>query len=982
MSNNHFARRLAAIVGTSDQCRSDKILAQMNNNNRNLSKKSMPISSIGEVLTRFMAPGYDRGLKIESGRRRTQLKFLLRVWPVDAQTQAVSQEIDAAVWKNSQQLLDLVNSYFNTGKYHGIEAALITPIFEVIRNIKVKRADNNVVIQQIIRELLPILRDPTTDPELVGKMFRHYSTVTDLDDPQYTSVIASLNIDQLTTEYHSDYPRFLTEAEIKQIADQLPVPTARITRIREHIHQELKDDLSRTLRTIKVPPSQLSALTRLIITDYRQAPIRANYPVGITAAEAMGGPITQMALNSFHSSGSSKSISLGYKAFEEIANASKVIKNPVMTIAYRDPTMTFDRILDKVPDTVSVSMKEMVRDIDVYGSQDRQLEYWYHLYRIATGRPLPTANYFLRIQLDPVAMFEHKISLQYLTNSIDKLLKLLLGDIELVHSTEAENIIDIYPVLSTVSAGLKKGGLTVGESNTVPPEKLLLSNIIKPAIMDRSFGGIKGIEELLPSKGYSTLGLILTETELDNGWWQLELDIRLIKKSGFRAERVAILAALIGYTIRDRHPVSDIYLENYLFVQHLEADKQAIKPRDLLRKAVDADRELEDAYEASRKQRGHRKIRRAPSLISIFAENYLGETTGINMGKILQRSDVDYRYTLCNNMHEIFRYFGIGAVRNYLVQTFYEFLNNNGSYIDARHFTLMADQMTRVGFITPLNFMGANRQQTYSTMTLATQSGAYTVFSDTAIIGRREPLLSYSDMTFTGQITVKNPNPDFKIEYDTLANIDSSVLTELVQPSFNMPFSSSQDYVSDTRPTDLLGMNLPASIIDTLVTSEREAASRRPVIQKTTKAVERADLDTPAPATRTPSVLKQVGAKLGSELVVTNQTTVYKPKFKPIVESWRWTPDHQFVKELQEPQQAIYLLAVPQVAAPVIGDAGILDSALTYANYLLAKLPSRTKVKLTQPLPLSYTFDQLILPATPSVPTPAQLLTFSMQVVR
>lgn len=81
-------------------------------------------------------------------------------------------------------------------------------------------------------------------------------------------------------------------------------------------------------------------------------------------------------------------------------------------------------------------------------------------------------------------------------------------------------------------------------------------------------------------------------------------------------------------------------------------------------------------------------------------------TLGSNLQKVLEVKGVDTRRTTCNNIHEILKVFGIEAARMSIVNNAMETLKEGGLDVDVRHVMLVADMMTADGNIKAIGRYG------------------------------------------------------------------------------------------------------------------------------------------------------------------------------------------------------------------------------------------------------------------------------------
>lgn len=81
-------------------------------------------------------------------------------------------------------------------------------------------------------------------------------------------------------------------------------------------------------------------------------------------------------------------------------------------------------------------------------------------------------------------------------------------------------------------------------------------------------------------------------------------------------------------------------------------------------------------------------------------------TLGSNLSKVLEVKGVDTRRIYCNNIHEILKVFGIEAARMSIVNNAMETLKEGGLDVDVRHIMLVADMMTADGNIKAIGRYG------------------------------------------------------------------------------------------------------------------------------------------------------------------------------------------------------------------------------------------------------------------------------------
>ena len=92
------------------------------------------------------------------------------------------------------------------------------------------------------------------------------------------------------------------------------------------------------------------------------------------------------------------------------------------------------------------------------------------------------------------------------------------------------------------------------------------------------------------------------------------------------------------------------------------------------------------------------------------AQDWLLETDGSNVAKVMAEPRVDQVRTTSNDIVEIFTTFGIEGARKAIEQEMNTVISFGGSYVNARHLSLLCDIMTTKGFLMAITRHGVNRQ--------------------------------------------------------------------------------------------------------------------------------------------------------------------------------------------------------------------------------------------------------------------------------
>lgn len=188
------------------------------------------------------------------------------------------------------------------------------------------------------------------------------------------------------------------------------------------------------LRKWRLSQKALEWVHREIERKFLDSLANSGEMVGVVSAQSMGEPATQMTLNTFHMSGTSKAnATRGVPRLKEIIHLSKNLKSPSLTI-YLDDEHKRDQ--EKAEKVRNRTHRTLIRDLvaktfiyfeptaDKVHPSDRQLIDTYRLFEeeLATG-PRSSSPWVLRFQLDPREMLERGISIEDIEFVLSKVLE-------------------------------------------------------------------------------------------------------------------------------------------------------------------------------------------------------------------------------------------------------------------------------------------------------------------------------------------------------------------------------------------------------------------------------------------------------------------------------------------------------------------------------------------------------------------------------
>ena len=180
--------------------------------------------------------------------------------------------------------------------------------------------------------------------------------------------------------------RYLTSDEIDHIVSVIAEPRGPLSSVNESIVISMRDTYRKMLQYEQISPDGIEELRTEFMVKQRQAQVLPGKTAGLQAAEAEMKPVMQTALNTFHNSGSSKSVSGGIKQIQGLMRQHTPSK-VYITILFKK-ILDFDTIfLKKRIDIVEVRLDQLLDNmaynaIDIMTTDVEPLEgtppFWYY----------------------------------------------------------------------------------------------------------------------------------------------------------------------------------------------------------------------------------------------------------------------------------------------------------------------------------------------------------------------------------------------------------------------------------------------------------------------------------------------------------------------------------------------------------------------------------------------------------------------------
>ncbi len=129
---------------------------------------------------------------------------------------------------------------------------------------------------------------------------------------------------------------------------------------------------------------------------------------------------------------------------------------------------------------------------------------------------------------------------------------------------------------------------------------------------------------------------------------------------------------------------------------------------------------------------------------------YVLVTEGSNLEQVLKVEGVDYRRTITNNIREIEEVLGIEAAREAIIREIKDVLEDQGLDVDIRHIMIVADMMTRTGWVRQVGRHGIAGSKR-SVLARAAFEVTVKHLVDAAVSGELDKLTGVTENVIVGQ---------------------------------------------------------------------------------------------------------------------------------------------------------------------------------------------------------------------------------------
>ena len=147
------------------------------------------------------------------------------------------------------------------------------------------------------------------------------------------------------------------------------------------------------------------------------------------------------------------------------------------------------------------------------------------------------------------------------------------------------------------------------------------------------------------------------------------------------------------------------------------------------------------------------------------------ETDGVNLKRVLAVDGVDFRRTTSNSCTEIFSVLGIEAARASLLRELRGVIEFDGSYVNYRHLAILVDLMTNKGNLMAITRHGINRAETGALMRCSFEE-TVEILMEAASLGEKDDCRGIAENVMFGQIAPMGTGSfDVTLDMDMLKDV-------------------------------------------------------------------------------------------------------------------------------------------------------------------------------------------------------------------
>jgi DNA-directed RNA polymerase II subunit RPB1 len=313
--------------------------------------------------------------------------------------------------------------------------------------------------------------------------------------------------------------RKLTPEELADILNIIKLNPLIPQDIAECNQQNSQNVLKSHLSKIEIYPSCIPELKRQIEYKYLTTKVAAGSMVGALSATSIGEPMTQLVLNSFHSSGIAKSnVTTGVPRMEELLNVTSTTKMCGMRVYFKDEDHTdvvklrnlckenIDHVIvnDILKSKKIIRVSELDKEREERNISKQDWEDWHDYYSLMVSEDYTACNWAVFFEVDKTKLYQIK---KTLTDVADIITSFLESELYSVSSDENTGLIITYinvPDLESIKTIENKKYknedselFTKSYITEENKEYYYIRDIILDELLEYTISGIVGVSECI-----------------------------------------------------------------------------------------------------------------------------------------------------------------------------------------------------------------------------------------------------------------------------------------------------------------------------------------------------------------------------------------------------------------------------------------------------------------------------------------------------
>jgi DNA-directed RNA polymerase beta' subunit len=244
--------------------------------------------------------------------------------------------------------------------------------------------------------------------------------------------------------------RELTTNEISDIFSFIPINKGIPLDIELERINRIKQNMTKQLIRKKIYIKLIPKLKEILSQMYFRARVHPGESVGTLGATYIGEIQTQLTLNTFHFAGlSTFSVGAGVPRFLEILNISKNMKQPSITLQFKNSSKVEDkyRLTRRLKEITLTNLISEKPEIYYCRKLSNEEEVWYNTYYTIYDSTIHDEEdkflWSIRFNISTNKLYEYSLSLHDIVNKIQR-----FRDLYCVCSPDNIGIIDVFPDIS------------------------------------------------------------------------------------------------------------------------------------------------------------------------------------------------------------------------------------------------------------------------------------------------------------------------------------------------------------------------------------------------------------------------------------------------------------------------------------------------------------------------------------------------------